>query len=93
MLFLLFASQIEVIINGFEVFLKQQTIADSQPDGGDIVESPIMTLIKLLSNIVKYPDDTKYKRIRTNNPNLKKKMATLDGLIYILEFIKLFLCH
>lgn len=44
-----------------------------------MTDTTLFTIYRILSKIVLFPDDTKYSRLRTSNPQFQKKIATIDG--------------
>lgn len=50
-------------------------------------ESAVEILIKLLRNIVREPDNAKFRRVRMGNPKIKEAVVDVAGGIELLEFV------
>ena len=46
-------------------------------------EPTVLTIYKMLSKVVLFPDDMKYSKIRLKNANFQKKIAQISGLNFV----------
>ena len=47
----------------------------------------IKVLNTILNNILKYPHEEKYCKIRLSNPNIKKNISDIDQAKFLLELV------
>jgi len=47
-----------------------------------LIESTIFLIYKILSKIILFPNDPKFSRIRTSNPQFQKKIANVEGRLF-----------
>ncbi|GMN38486.1 hypothetical protein TIFTF001_007717 [Ficus carica] len=54
---------------------------------GELASGSVEVLLKLLSNIVREPENAKFRRIRMGNPKIKEAIVDVTGGVELLEFV------
>lgn len=67
--------------------INQKIITNLEGNNKSVYIDGIEILLKLLDNILNFPENEKYRKIRLDNKTIREKLLRVRGMIFVLKSI------